>query len=145
MKFLIFIHFYIYLSIFFILLFILLQAVLDRIDEQFEFPLPGLKEREEMLKQFISKYIKREKEEYTNNAAEGGFFNLFRINILKNNQNKGLNKKIEIDKEIDEEFIKDMAEKTEGFSGRQLAKVNKYYLFIDLLIKSEYFHLISSS
>lgn len=94
-----------------------LQAVLDRIDEQFEFPLPGTPERLRMLQQFMDRYLKREGEG-TKKGEEG--------------------LKIKIDEEIDEKFMQDMAEKTEGFSGRQLAKVGVelfiwYFRMVDLL------------
>ncbi|PHJ25103.1 aaa family protein [Cystoisospora suis] len=75
---------------------ILDRAVLDRVDEQFEFPLPGLQERKRMLKQFFEEYITR--------PTRTG-------------------RKIDVDERIDEAFIQEMAEKTDGFSGRQLAKL----------------------
>lgn len=73
------------------------RAVLDRIDESFEFPLPSALERERMMKLFMDEHIHRPTQ-------------------------KG--KKIEVDKALeDESFLKDVAKKTEGFSGRQLVKL----------------------
>ncbi|KAL8434062.1 hypothetical protein Efla_001534 [Eimeria flavescens] len=81
---------------------ILDRAVLDRVDEQFEFPLPGAPERLRMLQQFMTRYLKGE--------GEAG-------------KKATKTPKIAIDEKIDEQFLKEMADKTEGFSGRQLAKL----------------------
>ncbi|PFH35815.1 ATPase, AAA family protein [Besnoitia besnoiti] len=75
---------------------ILDRAVLDRVDEQFEFPLPAVEERKRMLNQFLEEYIFR--------TTKTG-------------------RKIVVDEKIDDAFVQEMAEKTEGFSGRQLAKL----------------------
>ncbi|KAL8446657.1 hypothetical protein Emag_004664 [Eimeria magna] len=83
---------------------ILDRAVLDRIDEQFEFPLPGVAERLRMLRQFMDRYLKGESEE-------------------SNKGRKTKTPKISIDEKIDDDYLRDVAEKTEGFSGRQLAKL----------------------
>lgn len=72
------------------------RAVMDRVDEQFEFPLPALEERTRMLRQFMHEHI--------HCATRTG-------------------RKIAVDEKIDDAFIQEMAEKTEGFSGRQLAKL----------------------
>lgn len=73
---------------------------MDRVDEQFEFPLPGLEERKRMLKQFFEEYITR--------PTRTG-------------------RKINVDERIDDAFIQEVASQTEGFSGRQLAKVRADY------------------
>lgn len=83
------------------------QAVLDRVDEQFEFPLPGEQERLRMLEMFFHQYIRQPTK-------------------------KG--KKIQIDPEVDSDFLQSVARQTEGFSGRQLAKVSCTRLFGLLLI-----------
>lgn len=75
---------------------ILDRAVLDRIDEGFEFPLPSVKERSRMLHMFMDEYVHRP-------------------------TRKG--RLIEVDEAIDDAFIEDVAQRTEGFSGRQLAKL----------------------
>lgn len=76
---------------------ILDRAVLDRMDDSFEFPLPSMLERERMLEMFMEEHIFKPTK-------------------------KG--KVIEVDEVIrDPQFLKIVATKTEGFSGRQLAKL----------------------
>ncbi|KAK1444356.1 ATP-ase like protein [Babesia gibsoni] len=75
---------------------ILDRAVLDRMDEQYEFGLPKLEERTRMVKLFMQQYV---------------------INPTKTG------KAIMIDEKINDEYYKRVAEKTEGFSGRQLSKM----------------------
>lgn len=75
---------------------ILDRAVLDRIDESFEFPLPSLQERKRMLHMFMDEHIHR--------PTRRG-------------------KVIEVDPALDEKWLADVAERTEAFSGRQLAKL----------------------
>lgn len=75
---------------------ILDRAVLDRIDESFEFPLPTLKERRRMIEMFMDEHIHKPTK-------------------------KG--RQIEIDDGLDTAFFDDVAKRTEGFSGRQLAKL----------------------
>merc|ERR1719401_2669336 len=72
------------------------RAVLDRIDESFEFPLPELPERKRMLNLFM--------EEHIHKPTQRG-------------------KRIEVDETLDEKFLDEVAQRTEGFSGRQLAKL----------------------
>mmetsp|Transcript_63286 Transcript_63286/g.112519 ORF Transcript_63286/g.112519 Transcript_63286/m.112519 type:complete len:570 (-) Transcript_63286:102-1811(-) len=75
---------------------ILDRAVLDRVDESFEFPLPSQKEREKMLAMFM--------EEHIHQPTKRG-------------------KTIEVDAALDDNFLQEVAKRTEGFSGRQLAKL----------------------
>lgn len=75
---------------------ILDRAVLDRIDEGFEFPLPSHNERRRMLTMFMDEHIHKPTK-------------------------KG--KVIEVDEAINTDFVDDVARRTEGFSGRQLAKL----------------------
>ncbi|KAK1392115.1 AAA domain-containing protein [Heracleum sosnowskyi] len=83
------------------------SAVADRIDEVLEFPLPGEDERFKLLKLYLDKYIAQA------GARKGGFFsNLF----MKEQQ------KIEI-KGMADEILKEAAAKTDGFSGREIAKL----------------------
>jgi len=72
------------------------RAVLDRIDEDFEFPLPDPESRYKMLQLFMKQYI-------TTPTKTGGV--------------------IEVDDDINDEYLKKVAERTAGFSGRQLAKL----------------------
>ncbi|CAE7531095.1 atad3-a [Symbiodinium natans] len=75
---------------------ILDRAVLDRIDENFEFPLPSLEERKRMLAMFM--------EEHIHTPTKRG-------------------KVIEVDQALDDSFLEQVAKRTDGFSGRQLAKL----------------------
>jgi len=72
------------------------RAVRDRIDEEFEFPRPALVERQAMLKQFMDQYIYR--------PTKSG-------------------NKIEVADDVTPAYIDEVAKRTEGFSGRQLAKL----------------------
>lgn len=72
------------------------RAVLDRMDEAFEFPRPQFDQRLSMLEMFMGQYIRAP-------TKKGAL--------------------IEVDDSIDGEFLKGVAERTEGFSGRQLAKL----------------------
>eukprot|EP01071_Lankesteria_metandrocarpae_P013491 Lankesteria_metandrocarpae@DN7249_c0_g1_i1.p1 len=74
------------------------RAVVDRIDEMMEFPLPGLKERICMLKMFVAEQL-----------------------LSKSRSTR--RRRIAIDPGIDETFWNTVAEKTEGFSGRQILKL----------------------
>ncbi|XP_045824651.1 ATPase family AAA domain-containing protein 3C-like [Trifolium pratense] len=83
------------------------SAVSDRIDEVLEFPLPGEEERYKLLKLYLDKYI-----------AQAGSRKPGLIQKLL----KGNPKKIEI-KGLTDDIIKEAAAKTEGFSGREIAKL----------------------
>lgn len=75
---------------------ILDRAVIDRVDESFEFPLPSLPERKRMLQMFMDEHIHAP-------------------------TRKG--KVIVVDEQLNEEWLHDVAVRTEGMSGRQLAKL----------------------
>eukprot|EP01018_Ginkgo_biloba_P037515 Gb_39829 [translate_table: standard] len=81
-------------------------AVTDRVDEVLEFPLPGEEERIKLLKLYLDKYIAQA----GNNKT--GWTSFFR----------GKQQKIEI-KGLSEDVIREAAVKTEGFSGREIAKM----------------------
>ncbi|CAI9087040.1 OLC1v1021004C1 [Oldenlandia corymbosa var. corymbosa] len=83
------------------------SAVADRIDEVLEFPLPGEGERFKMLKLYLDKYIARAGE-----RKRGLFSHLFH----KQQQT------IEI-KGLGDDILREAAMKTEGFSGREIAKL----------------------
>ncbi|WCJ37005.1 AAA-type ATPase family protein [Euphorbia peplus] len=84
------------------------SAVADRIDEVLEFPLPGEQERFKLLKLYLDKYIAQ-----AGSRKTGGWFK----NLFKKEQQK-----IEI-KGVTDDVIKEAAAKTEGFSGREIAKL----------------------
>ncbi|KAI9156584.1 hypothetical protein LWI28_009033 [Acer negundo] len=83
------------------------SAVADRIDEVLEFPLPGQGERFKLLKLYLDRYIAQA------GSRKPGLFNkLF----------KGEQQKIEI-KGLTDDILMEAAAKTEGFSGREIAKL----------------------
>lgn len=75
---------------------ILDRAVLDRVDENFEFPLPSFAERRRMLDMFMEEHVHRPTKK---------------------------KRTIEVDESLGSAFLDDVATRTEGFSGRQLAKL----------------------
>ncbi|KAF7836526.1 ATPase family AAA domain-containing protein 3-B [Senna tora] len=83
------------------------SAVADRIDEVLEFPLPGEEERFKLLKLYLDKYIVQ-----AGSGKSGLLQNLF----------KGKQQQIEV-KGLTDDIIKEAAAKTEGFSGREIAKL----------------------
>ncbi|XP_022744852.1 ATPase family AAA domain-containing protein 3-like [Durio zibethinus] len=83
------------------------SAVADRIDEVLEFPLPGEDERFKLLKLYLDKYV----------AQAGSRKSGVLQNIFKKQQQK-----IEI-KGLTDDVLREAAAKTEGFSGRELAKL----------------------
>ncbi|XP_068634107.1 uncharacterized protein [Aristolochia californica] len=82
------------------------SAVIDRVDECLEFPLPGEDERFKLLKLYLSKYIAQVREN------KSGW-----LPISQKEQ-----RKIEI-KGLSDDVIREAAVKTEGFSGREIAKL----------------------
>lgn len=82
------------------------SAITDRIDELIEFPLPGEEERYKLLKLYLSKYLSSQSD---GTSKWGPLFN-------KKPQ------KITI-KYLSEDIIQEAAKKTEGFSGREIAKL----------------------
>ncbi|KAJ6776663.1 AAA-TYPE ATPASE FAMILY PROTEIN [Salix koriyanagi] len=83
------------------------RTVADRIDEVLEFPLPQTEERFKLLKLYLDKYIAQ-----SGSRKSGWLQNLF----------KRQPQKIEI-KGLTDDIIKEAAERTEGFSGREIAKL----------------------
>ncbi|KAG2701156.1 hypothetical protein I3760_06G031200 [Carya illinoinensis] len=83
------------------------SAVADRIDEALEFPLPGEQERYKLLKLYLDKYI----------AHAGPKKSSWIQTLFKREQQK-----IEI-KGLTDDKLREAAAKTEGFSGREIAKL----------------------
>lgn len=81
------------------------SAITDRIDEVIEFPIPGKEERFKLLKLYLNKYLCDEGE-----SSKSGIFA------------KKTPQKIEI-KDLSDDVIREAARKTEGFSGREIAKL----------------------
>ncbi|KAM1676892.1 hypothetical protein FF1_042237 [Malus domestica] len=84
------------------------SAVADRIDEVLEFPLPGEEERFKLLKLYLDKYISKA----GSSSKSGWFRNLF----------KKQPQRIEM-KGLTDDMVREAAAKTEGFSGREIAKL----------------------
>ncbi|KAF3332787.1 ATPase family AAA domain-containing protein 3-like protein [Carex littledalei] len=85
-------------------------AVTDRIDEVIEFPLPGPLERFQLIKLYFDQYIANKSERDDKEKLKfRGLFKKERQRIVVEG--------------IDEELIRVAAEKTEGFSGREIAKL----------------------
>ncbi|KAJ1280393.1 hypothetical protein BS78_04G229300 [Paspalum vaginatum] len=83
------------------------SAVADRIDEVLEFPLPGEDERFKLLKLYLDRYIIKASEKH-----QKSWLSLFRRQPQK----------IEV-KGITDDLIREAAAKTQGFSGREIAKM----------------------
>lgn len=82
------------------------SAVADRIDEVLEFPLPGEEERLKLLKLYLDRYIVKAGE------RKGGVLGLL----------KPQPQRIEI-RGITDDVLREAAAKTDGFSGREIAKL----------------------
>lgn len=82
------------------------SAVTDRIDEVIEFPLPGEEERFKLLKLYLDKYL----------SDEGDSTSKWGLWFKKKPQ------KITIT-DVSDDVIREAARKTEGFSGREIAKL----------------------
>ncbi|KAG7584275.1 P-loop containing nucleoside triphosphate hydrolase [Arabidopsis suecica] len=89
------------------------SAVTDRIDEVIEFPLPGEEERFKLLKLYLNKYLMGEDKKGEKDSI------LKWSNLFK----KKKSQKITIEGDLTDEVIKEAAKKTEGFSGREIAKL----------------------
>lgn len=84
------------------------SAITDRIDEVIEFPLPQEEERFKLLKLYLNKYLSGEGSS-SDSKWGGGFF-------------KKQPQQITV-KDISDDIIREAARKTEGFSGREIAKL----------------------
>lgn len=85
------------------------SAITDRIDEVIEFPLPGEEERFKLLKLYLNKYLS------ATGDADVAFSKWGRL--LKRDPQK-----ITI-RDVSDDGIREAAKKTEGFSGREIAKL----------------------
>jgi ATPase family AAA domain-containing protein 3A/B len=83
------------------------SAVADRIDEALEFPLPGEQERFKLLKLYLDRYIAQSEPKKSSWLQK-----LFRRE----------QQKIEI-KGLTDDILREAAARTEGFSGREIAKL----------------------
>nr|ACG43574.1 ATPase family AAA domain-containing protein 3 [Zea mays] len=83
------------------------SAVADRIDEVLEFPLPGEDERFKLLKLYLDKYVIR-----AGDKREKSWLRFFRRQPQKI-----------VVKGVTDDLIREAAAKTQGFSGREIAKM----------------------
>ncbi|KAJ0526425.1 putative ATPase family AAA domain-containing protein [Helianthus annuus] len=83
------------------------SAITDRIDDVIEFPLPQEEERFKLLKLYLHKYLYEEDDQ-----KQSKWHSLF-------------NKKTQkiVVKDLSDDVIREAAKKTEGFSGREVAKL----------------------
>ncbi|CAN8229135.1 unnamed protein product [Cochlearia groenlandica] len=86
------------------------SAVTDRIDEVIEFPLPGEEERFKLLNLYLNKYVKKSDNDKETKPMWSHLF-------------KKLSQKIRVEEDLTEKVIYEAAKKTEGFSGREIAKL----------------------
>lgn len=89
------------------------SAITDRIDEVIEFPLPKEEERFKLLKLYLNKYICGNEGEGDSSSGVSKWGSLF---------SKKTAQKITI-KDLSDDVIQEAAQKTEGFSGREIAKL----------------------
>lgn len=107
------------------------SAVADRIDEVLEFPLPGEDERFKLLKLYLDKYVVQA------GSGKSGFLNSLFKNLRQKTETKDAGsgksgflsrlfgnqqQKIEV-KGVTDDVLREAAAKTEGFSGREIAKL----------------------
>ncbi|XP_010437332.1 PREDICTED: ATPase family AAA domain-containing protein 3C-like [Camelina sativa] len=86
------------------------SAVTDRIDEVIEFPLPGEEERFKLLNLYVNKYLKNSDNDKDTKHKWSHLF-------------KKLSQKITVNADLTDQVISEAAKKTEGFSGREIAKL----------------------
>lgn len=87
------------------------SAVTDRIDEVIEFPLPGEEERFKLMKLYLNKYLTGGEDKKGDKDTK--WSHLF----------KKQSQKITVEGDLTDQVIRDAAKKTEGFSGREIAKL----------------------
>lgn len=95
-------------------------AVIDRMDEAIEFPLPGVDERRQILKMYLDSYIARagtSEGGAGSGASEKGWLRRMLMG------QKASADVIKIDPAVNEVLVQEAAAATEGFSGRELAKM----------------------
>lgn len=84
------------------------SAITDRIDEVIEFPLPGEQERFELLKLYLNRYISSQEDDDKSPVWRSLF--------------KKPQQRIVV-KDMSDDVICEAARKTDGFSGREIAKL----------------------
>lgn len=99
------------------------SAITDRIDEAIEFPLPGEEERFQLLNLYLRKYLSSapsDENEHEGNSA--GATSKTSDQSWWKRSFKRMPLKISV-KDLSEDVLREAARKTEGFSGREIAKL----------------------
>lgn len=109
------------------------SAITDRIDDVIEFPLPGEEERYKLLKLYLKKYFSSD--DNASNVESNKWGPVFRIRRKP--------QKITV-KDLSEDVVREAAKRTEGFSGREIAKLMAgvqaaVYGRVDCLLDSQLF------
>ena len=94
------------------------EAVLDRMDEALEFPLPGQQERAQLLRLYFAKYITQPAGADADAdvaARQGLLTRLFRARPSP--------PAVQVAADVNDALLDSVAAQTEGFSGRELAKL----------------------
>jgi ATPase family AAA domain-containing protein 3A/B len=97
-------------------------AVLDRMDEAMEFGLPDLESRERIVRLYFEKLIVRGEDAGDDAPATRGWRALFGLSAARRKGGGGGRATIEVAEDVDDEALRAVARRTEGFSGRELAK-----------------------
>ena len=99
-------------------------AVLDRVDEALLFPLPGAKERKQILNLYLDRYISHaaDAEGEASGVASAPRPLVLRVRDFFRGKGRGSRDAIRVEG-ISEADVEAAARKTEGFSGRELAKL----------------------
>ena len=97
-------------------------AVLDRMDEAMEFGLPDLESRERIVRLYFEKLIVRGEDAGDDAPATRGWRALFGLSAARRKGGGGGRATIEVADDVDDAALREVARRTEGFSGRELAK-----------------------
>ena len=99
-------------------------AVLDRVDEALLFPLPGREERKQILSLYLDRYISHaaDAEGEASGVAAAPRPLVLRVRDFFRGRGRGSRDAIRVEG-VSEADVEAAARKTEGFSGRELAKL----------------------
>jgi len=97
-------------------------AVLDRVDEALLFPLPGKLERKQILKLYLDRYIAHAADSQGQAAGDASAPRPLVLKVRDFFRGRGGRDVIKVEG-ISESDVEAAAAKTEGFSGRELAKL----------------------
>lgn len=83
-------------------------AVADRVDDAMSFDLPDMASRAKLVRQYFDRYVVRAGED-----ARWGPWGIFAVSSAR----------VTVAPDIDDAYLKDIARRTEGFSGREISKL----------------------